>query len=186
MGPLRRAPDRNLWVVVWGTSDHAAPQRVIRLWSGHGEGESPVVKVRVEYVLDRPIDEVFTALADHANYKRFGQFSDSQLLERGIDEPNGRGALRRLQVGRFTAFQERITAFERPARMHYLVEDAGRIPLQHDRGEITLDSIDGKTRVVWISEASLKIPLLGRLLDKPMSLRTQRGFLAILKQIEDE
>ena len=70
--------------------------------------------------------------------------------------------------------------------MHYLVEDAGRIPLQHDKGEITLDSLDGKTRVVWISRAELKIPLLGRLLDKPMSVWTRRGFLGILKQIEDE
>lgn len=161
-------------------------QRLVRVDFGHDEGEGSAVNVRVEYVLDRPIDEVFAALADHANWKRFRQFSDSQLVEPGIDEPNGGGALRLLRVGRFVTFKERIIAFDRPTSMQYLVEDAGRVPLQHDKGEITLDSLDGKTRVVWISQGKLQIPLLGRLLDKPMSLWARRGFLGILKQIEDE
>ena len=58
-----------------------------------------MVNIRVEYVLDKPIDEVFDALTDHANYKRFTGFTDSQLLEAGHDEPNGKGALRLLVAG---------------------------------------------------------------------------------------
>ena len=46
--------------------------------------------------------------------------------------------------------------------------------------------VDDKTRVVWISEGRVKIPLIGLLLSKPMTRRGERGFLSILKQIERE
>ena len=142
-----------------------------------------MVSVRVEYVLDKPIDEVFDALTDHGNYKRFSGFDDSRLLEAGDEEPNGEGALRLLVAGRMR-FKERITRFERPSRMDYRIEELKPLPLRHDRGEITLTPVDGKTRVVWISEGRLEIPLLGSLLAKPVSRRTGRAFLGILKQIE--
>ncbi len=142
-----------------------------------------MVNIRVEYVLNKPIDDVFDALTDHANYKRFTAFTDSQLLEAGHDEPNGKGALRLLVAGRMT-FKERITRFERPTRMDYRIEELSPLPLRHDRGEITLEPVDDKTRVVWISEGCLKIPLIGSLLSKPVSRRGEQGFLSILKQIE--
>ena len=144
-----------------------------------------MVKIRVEYVLDKPIDEVFDALTDHANYKRFAGFTDSQLLEAGHDEPNGKGALRLLVAGRMT-FKERITLFERPTRMDYRIEKLRPLPLRHDRGEITLTAIDDKTRVVWISEGRVRLPIIGSLLSKPMSRQGEQGFLSILKQIERE
>ena len=144
-----------------------------------------MVNIRVEYVLDKPIDEVFDALTDHANYKRFTGFTDSQLLEAGHDEPNGKGALRLLVTGRMT-FKERITLFERPTRMDYLIEELKPLPLRHDRGKITLAPVDDKTRVVWVSEGRVKIPLIGSLLSKPMSRRGAQGFLSILRQIERE
>jgi uncharacterized protein YndB with AHSA1/START domain len=144
-----------------------------------------MVKIRVEYTLDKPIDEVFDALTDHANYTRFVGFSDSELLEAGHDEPNGEGALRLLVAGRMT-FKERITRFERPRRMDYRIEELSPLPLRHDRGEITLTPVDDTTSVVWISEGRLTIPLIGSLLSKPISRRTEQAFLGILKQIERE
>ncbi len=91
-----------------------------------------MVKIRVEYMLDKPIDVVFDAITDHANYKRFAGFTDSKLLEPGHDEPNGVGALRLLVAGRMR-FQERITRFERPTRMHYRIEELSPLPLRHGR-----------------------------------------------------
>lgn len=144
-----------------------------------------MVKVRVEYVLDKPIEEVFDALTDYANHKRFSGFDDSRLLEAGDEERNGEGELRLLVAGR-VRFKERITRFERPSRMDYRIEELSPLPLRHDRGEITLTPVDGKTSVVWIPEGQLKIPLLGSLLARPVSRRTERAFLGILKQIERE
>ena len=139
-----------------------------------------MVNIRVEYVLNKPIDDVFDALTDHANYKRFTGFTNSQLLEAGQDEPNGKGALRLLVAGRMT-FKERITRFGRPTRMDYRIEKLSPLPLRHDRCEITLAPVDDKTRVVWISKGRVKIPLIGSLLSKPMSRRGEQGFLSILK-----
>ena len=142
-----------------------------------------MVNIRVEYVLNKPIDDVFDALTDHANYKRFTAFTDSQLLEAGHEEPERAFAVWFVVAGRMT-FKERITRFERPTRMDYRIEKLSPLPLRHDRGEITLAPVDDKTRVVWISEGRVKIPLIGSLLSKPMSRQGERGFLSILKQIE--
>ncbi len=50
--------------------------------------------IRIERVLNKPIAEVFDALADHANYGRFRGIKASRLLEDGESEKNGQGALR--------------------------------------------------------------------------------------------
>jgi hypothetical protein len=64
------------------------------------------------------------------------------------------------------------------------VEELRPIPLQHDRGEITLTPLDGQTKVVWISEGRLKIPIVGSISGKAMAKRTTQAFLGILEQIE--
>ena len=55
-----------------------------------------MIKIRVEYVLDKNVEDVFDAITDHENYKRFPGFDSSQLLETGKTEKNGKGALRLL------------------------------------------------------------------------------------------
>ena len=54
------------------------------------------VNVRVEYLLDKPIAEIFAMLEEHENYHRFPGFTESTLLEPGRSECNVDGALRRL------------------------------------------------------------------------------------------
>jgi hypothetical protein len=78
-----------------------------------------LINIRVEYVLDKKVEDVFTAISDHENYYRFPGFTDSLLLEPGHSEKNGRGALRLLKAGR-ASFKERITYFESPVRRQTL------------------------------------------------------------------
>jgi hypothetical protein len=139
-----------------------------------------LARVKVVHVLNKSPEEVFALLSAHERYKEFGSFDDSVLLEEGNTEKNGLGALRRLSSGRIW-FEERITCFERPRKMCYHVEDS-TIPLDHEIGEITIEPVDGKSRVTWISRARVEVPLLGPLLARQMD--SGEAFLSILKDID--
>lgn len=140
-------------------------------------------RIRVECVLEKPVEVIFAILSDHENYRQFPGINASRLLEVGTLEKNGQGALREIVAGQFR-FVERITHFDRPWGMHYRIEALSPIPMHHLRGEITLESVDGKTRVLWVSEGHMTVPVLGLFLDKIVEYQISRAFLAILKQAE--
>ena len=140
--------------------------------------------VRVERVLEKGIEDVFAALSDHESYDRFPGVTKAVLLEEGSEERNGKGALREISLGG-TVLEERIVDFERPTRMGYRIVKASPLPLQHDLGEITLAAEGDRTRVIWVSEGHVKIPVLGSLLlDGLVEKRLGAGFASMLKLIE--
>ncbi len=65
--------------------------------------------IRVECVLHKSVEEVFEAITDHTNYKRFPGINDSKLVE---------------------------------------------------EGEITMEPLNDKTRVLWLSEGHMNVPLV--------------------------
>jgi len=140
-------------------------------------------RIRVECVIDKSVEEVFDAITDHANYKQFPGINDSTLVEEGKREKNGEGALRVIVAGPFT-FTERITRFERPSNMNYHIEATSPIPMRHEKGEITMEPIDGKTKVLWLSEGHMNVPMVGSVLDKVIEFKISRAFRAILNHIE--
>ena len=140
-------------------------------------------RIHVERVLARDIDTVFEALSDHARYDRFPGVDKSRLVEEGKDEKNGTGALRVIGSGRLE-LTERITRFERPVRMHYRIEKSSPISVQHTKGEIVLQPEGDQTRVTWISEGHVRVPLLGRLMDRLAERSFSRAFRSLLKAIE--
>ena len=143
-------------------------------------------KIKVERTINKPIDEVFEAISDHASYGSFKAVGSAKLVTEGDEERNGVGALRAIQTGPIK-FWERITAFERPTHMQYKIEKARPIKVQHDKGIIDLKDLgDGTTQVTWVSEGRwvLPLPLIGRLLDRKMQKQGTIGFSSILKSIE--
>ena len=140
-------------------------------------------KIKVDCVLNKNIEAVFDIITDHGNYKQFPGINKSKLLEEGKNEKNGEGALRIIDAGLFK-FRERITCFERPNKMHYLIEETNPIPMQHDKGEITLEKMGKKTRVLWLSEGHIKVPIIGGALDKLVEFQISKAFRTILNYIE--
>jgi len=139
--------------------------------------------IRVERVVNKDIQTVFEAIADHENYSLFPSIDLSVLLEEGREERNGEGAVRRIGSGAFKVL-ERVTHFERPTRMDYRIEQSSPLPLRHDKGEIRLMEEGDVTRVVWVSEGHITIPVLGNFLDKPFQKNGTALFHAMLKSIE--
>ncbi len=140
-------------------------------------------KVHVERTIEKDIHTVFEILADHEGYARFRGVKAAKLLEPGEAEKNGLGALRHIDLGA-VKFDERITCFERPHRLDYHIEKSSPFPFKHELGSITLEQVDGGTKVVWVSQGTIAIPLLGRFfLDKKFERQGNRGFSSVLKQI---
>ncbi|NMT64369.1 SRPBCC family protein [Marinobacter orientalis] len=140
-------------------------------------------RIHVEQVLAKDIDTVFTAISDHARYDRFPGVDRSVLVEEGKDEKNGTGALRIIGAGRLE-LTERITQYERPNRMHYRIEKSSPFSVQHTKGEIVLQSEGEQTRVHWISEGHVQVPLLGGLMDRLAERSFSKAFSSLLRAIE--
>ncbi|WP_367111577.1 SRPBCC family protein [uncultured Psychrobacter sp.] len=141
-------------------------------------------KIKVERIVKKPIDEVFEALSDHANYALFKAVGSAKLLNQGDNERNGVGALRTVQTGAFKVW-ERITAFERPTHMQYHIEKSRPMKIAHDKGSIDLKDLgDGTTQVTWVSEGRVMVPLIGRLFDRKMQKQGTIVFNSMLKSLE--
>lgn len=138
----------------------------------------------VERLMEKDIDAVFEAMSDHASYERYAGVRRSVLLEPGELEPNGTGAVRYIR-GNQMEFHERITDFERPTRMGYLILESRPLPIRHERGEITLTPYGEGTRVVWESVGHVGIPVFGRLLlDRLAEEWGRRAFSGFLRSID--
>ena len=140
--------------------------------------------VTIERWLNRSIDEVFECISDHENYRQFKGVTNSLLLEEGAEHRNGVGALRQIDSGKLS-LRERITVFEPPVQMSYLIESAKPLAIHHEIGEIRLLAENAGTRVIWRSRGRFDVPLIGPLLlDRLASSQIERQFSSILKQIE--
>lgn len=139
--------------------------------------------IHVERLLNTDINTVFEAIADHARYDRFPGVSKSVLVDEGKEEKNGTGALRIIGAGRLE-LTERITRFERPNRMDYRIEKSSPFRVQHTRGEIVLRPEGDQTRVIWISEGAVKVPLLGKMMDRMAERSFSKAFSSLLNAIE--
>lgn len=139
-------------------------------------------RVKVERLIDKPIDFVFDKIVDHANYVAFPGVVSSELLEEGKTDINGVGALRFIDAGKMQLV-ERIVGFERPIRMAYHIESSKPFFIEMEKGEVTLTEEGQLTRVTWISEGRIKVPVVGVIMDKMFEKQFGKAFGAILKSI---
>ena len=141
--------------------------------------------IHVERTINKPIEEVFAILSDHANYAQFKAIEQSNLLIKGKHEINGQGAVREIISGGSNLHEE-IVAYEPPYKLGYKVVKSKPLPYNHQLGEITLKDKDGKTHVTWRSQGHITIFLLGSLyFDKQIQSVGSRAFGSILKQIDN-
>ncbi len=140
--------------------------------------------ISVERLIDKPIQDVFSKISDHASYSKFKGIDDSSLIKKGLDNENGLGAIREI-VSAAGTLHEEIVGFEPPYFMAYKIVYSKPLPYNHEMGEIRLTEKEGKTHVHWQSKGYIKIPFLGPLFfDKKIQTQGARAFGSILKAIE--
>lgn len=142
-----------------------------------------MVNIEVIRTLNAPIEEVFSMLTDHANYKQFRGIIDSELVRKGSSEKNGLGAQRRIKA-KGVEFYEDVVGFERPVFFEYLIVKMNPPILKHLVGRVELSDNNGKTDVRWVSESKVRIPLIGGFLGKRLAADGHKAFDGILRSIE--
>jgi Polyketide cyclase / dehydrase and lipid transport len=81
-------------------------------------------------------------------------------------------------------FGEEITAFERPTRMDYLIEEIN-VPFEHEVGRITLTESEGGTEAVWTSTFRVPVRLIGGPAETLLWVPAlKRGFRRILEDTD--
>jgi uncharacterized protein YndB with AHSA1/START domain len=116
------------------------------------------VRATATTVVKKPVDHVWSVLADHEGMSSWGPGVKVTLDEEGASERNGVGAVRRISApGPMPAIVERITAFEPGERLGYTA--IGGVPFRNYHGEVLLSPVAGGTRVDY--SVSLEVPVVG-------------------------
>ena len=120
----------------------------------------PAMKeIELAVYIEASPDRVFDALADYPRFFRGGQIKYCRVTPAADPPPQGVGAVRNVQNG-LIHFVERITAFQRPVRIDYLVTKC-TIPLRHEGGQTVLMARGTGTEVRWTSRFVVPIPIVG-------------------------
>lgn len=137
-------------------------------------------KIEVEEIIDIPLDDAFRMLSDHANYHLYPGIKAATLLKSGDTERNGVGAVREVKLSGST-LQERIVGFEHNKLLEYRIIHAKPLGIDHRLGRMTFSAAEGnKTRVHWVSEFAVKVPLFGQMIDNYVGKNMTKGFSILL------
>lgn len=102
------------------------------------------VAYRHVVVADAPIERVWEHLVDHGRYADWSWLPSSRVVAAG--DADGVGAIRFLGVGRLGAV-EQVVAVEPGRRLVYRIVSG--VPAASYRGEVVLEPIGDRTRIVW-------------------------------------
>jgi hypothetical protein len=138
--------------------------------------------ITVTRTIPAPIEKVFDLLADHANYKKHFGVKESRLLKEGKPDRNGLGAVRYIDAGPIN-FEEEVTFYDRPRGFDYLITKCSA-PLEHQGGQIRLESVGNVTKVTWTSVVRVKVPVIGGLLTRILVGKLGQAFGSMLKAVE--
>jgi hypothetical protein len=147
-----------------------------------------VPRFQREIVINRPGEEVFDFVTDSRNEPRYNPHILN--VEKPTPGPIGRGThfvLVSKSMGRRTAVEYEITAYERPYRM--TSHTISGLPLMDVESTETFDPVGGGTRMRWVWEIKgrgtagrLMMPVLSRMLGR----RLEGAFANIKRILEGE
>jgi hypothetical protein len=130
--------------------------------------------VQVVALTADPPAVVFELIADPATWPTWSHFDSGELERPGDTTPFGLGAIRRMRAGRTTG-REQVVRYDEPTHYSYALLEG--LPVRDYRGDVTLEPVDGGTRITWRSTFRPKLPLTGWV--------WRRGFEKFLHQIVD-
>jgi hypothetical protein len=138
-------------------------------------------RVDGDFVIDRPVDEVFDFVADERNEPRYNP--RMRLAEKITEGPIGIGTRFRAEtvsMGRAIEMVIEFTDLERPRR----IVEVARVPSMDINGILTFEPVPGGTRMRWswslTPRGALRLlaPVIGR-----MGRRQEQAIWSGLKRV---
>jgi uncharacterized protein YndB with AHSA1/START domain len=102
-----------------------------------------------------PIDRVFAAFTDHRSYAKTMPFRKSTLDKEGTTDPNGLGAVRRLELIGPPVLEE-VVGYEPSTYFAYKVLKG--LPVKEHLGEVRLSDHGGTTQCAYTLSFTPTIP----------------------------
>ncbi len=132
----------------------------------------------VSAYIHAPCERVFEVLSDHEGYVAVPEISSARLLRPGLEERNGRGAVRELRsLG--LRFVEEVGSFERPRRFEYRIIES-TLPVDHQGGCVELTPRGDGCEVLWRSQYTLHLPWIAGLVEQLLRAQIVDAFTRIL------
>ena len=112
-----------------------------------------------------PPAALWTLIEDVTTWTTWAPFDAAVLEEPGDEDPNGVGAIRRFQRGRFTT-RELVTEFVPERRLGYRLLSG--LPLRNYNARIDLHQEQERTHITWSASFEPRIPGTGRVFRRGM------------------
>lgn len=126
-----------------------------------------------------PIGTVWAALSDHEGMSSWAPGLSCRLVEDGVPDRNGLGAVRRINApGPAPAIVERVVAFEPPHRLGYAAVSG--VPFKGYGGEVVLTEDGGGTRIDYTLTYEPRLPLVERV---PVAVVTRVLLLGLVRAV---
>jgi hypothetical protein len=140
-------------------------------------------KLQIYQEFDAPIDEVWEAFNDHAN---FGRIMGSQITRiRDSSDPgniNGTGSVRNLKLPTGNC-EETITESEKPGLIEYKITKG--TPLHHHYGIMKFDSLsDRRSALTYSIELGSRYPLIGGIVKSALEKGISAGLKKYAKKLQ--
>ena len=140
---------------------------------------------RAKITIHAPAEKVWAIVTDYPGYARFPGITAAHVRKPGLDHPAGVGAIREVTAGP-ARFAEEILEFEPSRRLAYRIIESRPLRIEHELGWMQLTARGDQTELEWETRGKVGLPLVGALLDYPMSLILRRSFERVLHWIKAE
>jgi uncharacterized protein YndB with AHSA1/START domain len=115
--------------------------------------------VNVKRRFSAPVEKVFEAYSNHADWKNWAGFSNSWLEVEGRPDRNGMGCVRGFGSNGVNVY-EQVVEWDPPRRFAYRIIKGG-LPMKDHYGESIFEPDGDGTMVTWRCQFESRVPGLG-------------------------
>jgi Polyketide cyclase / dehydrase and lipid transport len=130
---------------------------------------------RIERTTPVAAQNIYDRLADAAAWDQWAPMvGRSELAQVGATDPLGAGAIRRIHApGGLMTVDEEILEARSPSYQRYTVRGLP-LPIRDYTGEVHIDEVDGRTRIVWTGQLTPRFAVTGPLIAKFLESAVRR------------
>ena len=119
-----------------------------------------------------PIEDIFSFFEVHENLGRiFG--AKIVRIKEGSDSPNGKGSVRKLNIGPLPPIEETVTEYKKNELIEYTISN--KTPLKNHYGVMRFSEKNGGTHLDYKIVFESRIPLAGGLIRKVLESNISKG-----------
>jgi len=129
-----------------------------------------VIQLNIDF--PAPVEDIFSFFEEHEN---LGRIFGARILriKEGNDTPNGKGSVRKLNIGPLPPIEETVTKYEKNERIEYTISNT--TPLKNHYGIMRFSEKNGGAHLDYNIVFESRIPLTGGLIRRVLESNIRKG-----------